>query len=183
MPSRRASAMIFSSSPGSNASPCLRRTGVSIEMADTRETTRPLFVWSSTRLHIVGRERGPTARQRDERQVAERLGAVALVLIEVAFFLHDDPARAAGKRAHGQVIGERAGRQEDRAAPCPECERTAARAVRRRRRGCRSLARWLFSSASRASNREYCAGVRPRPSPLNLTTPSSGSGAAPVPSR
>ena len=115
MPSRRASATIFASSAGSKRSPCLRRTGVSIEIADTRDTTRPPLVWSSTRCTSSAVNVARARRQRHQREVAERLRAVALVLIEVAFFLDDDAARPAGERAHGHVVGERAGGHENRA--------------------------------------------------------------------
>ena len=66
-------------------------------------------------LDLVGGEGGAARRQRHERQVAERLRAVAFVLVEVALLLDDDAARPAGQRAHRHVVRERAGRHEDRA--------------------------------------------------------------------
>jgi hypothetical protein len=66
-------------------------------------------------LDVVGAKRCSTTRERHQRQVAERLGAVAFVLIEVAVFLDEHPARSRCQRAHRHVIRERAGRHEDRA--------------------------------------------------------------------
>ena len=54
------------------------------------------------------------ASERHQREVAERLRAVAFILIEVALFLDDHPARSRRERAHRHVVGERAGRHEDR---------------------------------------------------------------------
>ena len=48
MPSRFASATIFFISAASKRSPCLRRTGVSMAITDTRDTTRAPLVWSIT---------------------------------------------------------------------------------------------------------------------------------------
>ena len=45
-------------------------------------------------LQVVGRERGASRRQRHQRQVAQRLRAVAFILIEMAFFLDDHAARS-----------------------------------------------------------------------------------------
>jgi len=63
-------------------------------------------------LQIVDRECRPARRQRHERDVAERLHAVARVHVQVAFRLHDRSARTAGQRANRQLVGERAGRHE-----------------------------------------------------------------------
>ena len=153
MPSRRASATIFCSSPGSKRSPCLRRTGVSIaDHRDARHDARALRLIEHV-LHIVGRERRAAGRERHQRQVAERLRAVAFVLIEVALFLDDHAARPAGERAHRHVIGERAGRHEDRALLAEHARELRLPAPRRRRRANRSRAHRLLVEQAREQAR------------------------------
>ena len=66
-------------------------------------------------LDLVGRERRAARRQRHQRDVAQRLHAVAAVLIDVAVGLHDGAARTARECADRQLIGKRAGRHEHRA--------------------------------------------------------------------
>ena len=55
------------------------------------------------------------ARQRDEREIAQRLRTVALVQIQMTLLLDDDPARPSGKHAHGDAVGQRARGHENRA--------------------------------------------------------------------
>ena len=115
MPSRLASATIFFISAASNDSPCFRRTGVSMAITETGRTTRaPLAVSITCRTSSAVNVAWPR-RERDEREVAQRLRAVALVLIEMTFFLHDHAARSTSQRPHGHVIGQRSGGHEDRA--------------------------------------------------------------------
>ena len=114
MPSRLASATIFVSSAGIEALallPAHRR--LDRDHRHARDDARAFGLIEHV-LDVVGGERRAARRQRHQRQVAQRLRAVAFVLIEVALLLHDHAARPAGQRPHRHVVGERAGRHEDR---------------------------------------------------------------------
>ena len=70
--------------------------------------TRPVSRLIETRCTSSAVNVARPARERDQRQIAQRLRAVALVLIEVALLLDDDAARTVRKRAHRDVVGQRA---------------------------------------------------------------------------
>jgi hypothetical protein len=72
------------------------------------------FDTSQLGLHVGQGERRPTRCERNQREAAELLGAVALVVVDMAFLLHQDAASVAGETPERQVVGERPGRQIDR---------------------------------------------------------------------
>ena len=65
-------------------------------------------------LQLFERESRPTGRQRHEGDRAQCLDAVTRVVIQVALGLNDRATRSAGQGSHREMIGQRAGRHEDR---------------------------------------------------------------------
>src|SRR5262249_2676909 len=62
---------------------------------------------------LIDSESGAAGGERNQAEAAQGLGAVAAIVIEVAFLLHQNAALLAGEQAHSEVVCERAGRQED----------------------------------------------------------------------
>ena len=101
-------------SPGRTAAPATRRTGVSIEIAPTGTATRASGAPATAASASASGEGGAARRQRHQRQAAQLLGAIALVVVEVAFVLHQHPAAASREQAERKVVGQGAGRHEHR---------------------------------------------------------------------
>jgi hypothetical protein len=64
--------------------------------------------------HLVQTDGRLPSPERDQVQSAQELGAIALVSIEMAFFLDEDAAMFPRERAHRKVVGQGSGRQEQR---------------------------------------------------------------------
>ena len=63
-------------------------------------------------LHLFQRKADPPRRQRKEIQTAQLLRAVAGIVVDVAFGLHDDTALLSRQLPQGDVVRQRAGRHE-----------------------------------------------------------------------
>ncbi len=62
---------------------------------------------------FIDGEGGAPRGKRNQVETAQGLGAVAAIVVEVAFLLHQNAALLAGEEAYGEMVRERAGRQED----------------------------------------------------------------------